>query len=110
MRIFYLRRWLSMPDGNGVEYHGLAEKNPDGIPFFIQWGHRYPVLSYSNNVSSTIVELKDLEIAFKIEKLRGTVRDYGDFMDHCRTYRERHEKVHDDGGKKIKKERGARVR
>lgn len=60
---------------HGVEvvYHGLKDLNDDGYPYFVQWGHKLPVLTIGNGNHTKFLELP-LEVAFAIEKMMGNVK------------------------------------
>ena len=59
--------------GVEVEYHGLKDLNDDGYPYFVQWGHKLPVLTIGNGNHTKFLKLP-LEIAFAIEKMLGNVK------------------------------------
>ena len=59
--------------GVDVGYHGLKDLNDDGYPYFVQWGHKLPVLTIGNDNHTKFLKLP-LEIAFAIEKMLGDVK------------------------------------
>ena len=59
--------------GVDVGYHGLKDLNDDGYPYFVQWGHKLPILTIENDHHSKFLELP-LEIAFAIEKMLGNAK------------------------------------
>ena len=62
-----------------INYHGLMEVNSDGYPYFVQWNHKYPIITIETNKESKLIGLPK-EIGFAVEKMLGNVIDEIDFQ------------------------------
>lgn len=78
--------------GVEIKYHGLKDLNDDGYPFFVQWGHKLPILTIGSDHGTKFLELP-LEIAFAIEKMMGNVGSEHDFELQIETAFKRKETV-----------------
>ena len=62
-----------------INYHGLMELNNDGYPFFVQWNHKYPIITIETDKESKLIGLPK-EIGFAVEKMLGNVNTEVEFQ------------------------------
>jgi len=62
-----------------INYHGLMELNNNGYPFFVQWNHKYPIITIETDKESKLIGLPK-EIGFAVEKMLGNVTTEVEFQ------------------------------
>ncbi len=78
-KLWDIQRELKDKHGVKIEYHGLKDLNDDGYPYFVQWGHKSPIVTIGDGHDIKFLKLP-LEIAFAIEKMLGNVETWDYYL------------------------------